>query len=150
MTFDTRLKIALLAMRIGVFIVFLMWGLDKFLNPGHNSGMIGHYYPGAIAGIMQSTLPLLGALQLIMLGLFFLGFFKTITYGYFLLAHLGTTIVSAGRLFPRGGTWAGYELHQLLYFGSLPMLGCCIALFLVRERDTLLSPGSNFKLGKSK
>lgn len=149
MTFETRLKIGLFVMRIGVFIVFLMWGLDKFLNPAHNAGMIGHYYPEAIAKIMQSSLSLLGAFQLIMLGLFFFGFFKTFTYGYFLLAHLVTTIVSAKRLFPADGTWAGYEIHQLLYFGSLPMLACCLALFLVRERDTLLSPGSNFKLGRT-
>ncbi len=32
-----------------------------------------------------------------------------------------------------------YEMHQLLYFGSLPILGACIALFLLRDKDKLLT-----------
>jgi putative oxidoreductase len=77
----------------------------------------------------------LGLAELILLLFFLAGQFKTFTYGVILFAHTVTTLVSAWRLFPP------YEVHQLLYFGSLPMLGACVALFLMREKDTLMTLG---------
>lgn len=144
MTFEKRMKLGLLALRLGIFIVFLVWGLDKILAPAHNTGMIGHYYG---VSITHGTIMALGVAELIFLAAFLLGFFKTWTYGGVLLFHLVTTIVSFKRLLPAdmwSKGWGGYEIHQLLYFGSIPLLACCIALFLMREEDTLLAPGSNF------
>lgn len=142
MDFEKRLGIALFALRLGIFIVFLVWGLDKILAPAHNSGMIGHYYGVTVT---HGMLAAVGIAELIFLGAFVLGAFKTWTYGGVLLFHAVTTIVSAKRLLPADGTlnWSGYALHQLLYFGSLPLLACCIALFLVREKDTFLAPLSH-------
>lgn len=34
-----RLPLALFLMRLGVFIVMLMWTLDKFVNPKHASAV---------------------------------------------------------------------------------------------------------------
>ena len=44
MTDEKRLQISLLGLRIGVFVVFMAWTLDKIVNFKHNSGMIKHYY----------------------------------------------------------------------------------------------------------
>ncbi|MFT5767817.1 MAG: putative oxidoreductase [Halioglobus sp.] len=132
MTDETRLKISLLGLRLGVFIVFIVWTLDKLLNYKHNSGMIMHYYHFEVPRWFLTSL---GLAELILLLFFLARQFKTFTYGVILFAHTVTTLVSAWRLFPP------YEVHQLLYFGSLPMLGACVALFLMREKDTLMTLG---------
>lgn len=134
MTEQKRLQISLLCLRLGVFIVFLVWALDKLFNYEHNSVMIMHYYH---FDVPQWFLISLGLAELILLLAFLAGLFKTFTYSVILFAHTVTTLVSAWRLIPP------YEIHQLLYFGSLPMLGACIALFLMREQDTLM----NFRKG---
>lgn len=129
---EKRLQISLLALRLGVFTVFLAWTLDKILNYDHNSKMIGHYYGVEVS---EWFLTSLGVAEFILLLAFIAGTYKTFTYGMILFAHTVTTAVSASRLLPP------YEIHQLLYFGSLPMLAACIALFLMRERDTMLTLG---------
>jgi hypothetical protein len=129
---EMKVKVSLFAMRLGVFIVFMAWTIDKIVNYSHNSGMIQHYYGIAIA---QPLLLAIGIGELIILLLFFMGKFKKYTYGFILIAHTVTTIISGHRLFPP------YETHQLLYFGSLPMLGACIGLFLMKEKDTLFTLG---------
>lgn len=125
-----KLQISLLSMRLGVGAVFLVWATDRVLNYKHNSGMIGHYYGITIP---EGLLTAIGVAQLIIIAAFLVGVLKRFSYGYILIAHLVTTLVSAKRLFPP------FEIHQLLYFGSLPMLGACIGLYLLRDKDTLLS-----------
>ena len=134
MTSEKRLELALLALRIGIIIVFTAWTLDKIFAYEHNSGMIGHYYGGIT--ISQPVLLAIGIAELVLLFVFFFtNYYKTITYGIILIAHTVTTIVSFKRLLPP------YEIHQLLYFGSLPLLAACIALFLLRDDDTLFKFG---------
>jgi putative oxidoreductase len=130
MSDEKRIQISLLGLRLGVFIVFMAWTLDKILNYQHNSVMIMHYYN---VEVPQWFLMSLGMAELILLLVFLAGMFKTFTYGVILFAHTVTTLVSSWRLLPP------YEVHQLLYFGSLPMLGACVALFLMREKDTLMT-----------
>lgn len=132
MTDEKKLKVALFALRIGVFIVFMAWTLDKIVNFKHNSGMIKHYYNVEVS---EMFLIVLGVAELILLLAFLVGKYKTFTYGVVLFAHSVTTLVSAKRLFPP------YEIHQLLYFGALPMLAACLALFLLRESDTIMNIG---------
>lgn len=130
MTEEMGTRIGLLAMRLGVATVFMAWTIDKIVNYSHNSTMISHYY-GLI--ISQPVLLTVGIIELLILLAFIAGMYKTFTYGFILLAHTGSTIVSFHKLLPP------YEIHQLLYFGSIPMLGACIGLFLMRKKDTLLS-----------
>lgn len=130
MTDEKRLQISLLGLRIGVFVVFMAWTLDKIVNFKHNSGMIKHYYN---VDVSETFLLVLGVAELILLLAFLAGKYKTLTYGVVLFAHTVTTLVSGKRLFPP------YEIHQLLYFGALPMLAACLALFLLRERDTMMT-----------
>jgi len=42
-TLSNNLPKALLALRLGVFIVMLMWTLDKFVNPGHAAGIFANF-----------------------------------------------------------------------------------------------------------
>ncbi len=134
MTDEKGLKLGLLALRIGIAVVFLAWTLDKIFNPQHNTGMINHYY---FVRISHTVILIVGIAELFLLGAFLLGIKKNITYLLILLFHLVTTIASFKRLLPP------YEIHQLLYFGSIPMLGACICLYLARNYDTLFTLGGS-------
>jgi len=125
-----RLQVSLLCLRLGILTVFLAWTLDKIFNYDHNSVMISHYYNVMVP---EWFLTALGIAELLLLLAFLVGAYKTWTYGIILLAHSVTTAVSAWRLLPP------YEAHQLLYFGSLPLLAACVALFLMRDSDTLFT-----------
>jgi putative oxidoreductase len=43
-------------MRLAVFLVMLMWTLDKFINPGHAGKIFGKFY--FIAGLERTVLAL--------------------------------------------------------------------------------------------
>lgn len=134
MSDEKKLQWGLYSLRIGIAIVFLTWTIDKIVNYSHNSGMIKHYY---FVDISQPVLLAIGIVELIIVMLFILGKFKNITYALILVFHLVATLVSAKKLFPP------YEIHQLLYFAALPMLGACICLYLNRHSDTLFTLDSS-------
>ncbi len=130
---DPPLERALLALRIGLAILFLIWAFDKLLNPGHAKAVLAGFY-GQNAETMPGFLPYaLGILQLILVVGFAIGAKKTITYGALLLMHLATTVVSLKmHLDPFG-------VPSILFWANWPILGALIALFLLRHRDRLLS-----------
>ena len=130
MTFEKRLTIGLLAARLGVACVFLVWAIDRLTNYAHNSGMMEHYY---FIKFPPAALLAMGLIELVFVLGFLFGVKKFWTYGFILAAHAVTTLVSFKRLIPP------YETHELLYFGAIPMLGACVFLFLLREYDTLLN-----------
>lgn len=39
-----RIANALLLLRLGVFIVMIMWTLDKFINPQHSEAVFENFY----------------------------------------------------------------------------------------------------------
>lgn len=127
---DSRLRVSLFVLRISVFVVFLMWIIDKLFNYEHSSGVVLHYYH---LSLPEWFLTSLGIAESVVLLMFLCGVKKTFSYAVILSAHTASTVASSWRLIPP------YEVHQLLYFGSIPMLAACTALFLLRERDTLLS-----------
>ncbi len=50
---DQRLPTALFTLRVTVFLVMLMWTLDKILNPGHAGAVFENFYfiPGVGPGL---------------------------------------------------------------------------------------------------
>lgn len=128
---ENRLAIVLFLLRISVFGVMLLWTIDKFVNPAHGAAVYAHFY--FIDGIETQVMQAIGAAELLILLGFLLGLFKTVTYGAVLLFHAVSTL----------STWQIYlqpfaESH-LLFFAAWPMLAACVALFLLREADTLFS-----------
>ncbi|WP_070987160.1 hypothetical protein [Halofilum ochraceum] len=126
-----RLRISLLLLRITVFMVMAMWSLDKLLMPGHAAAVFGNFYgfPDIGAGLLLA----IGLVQLAVEIAFVLGLWRLWTYGYVLIAHGISTLSS----------WRQYldPFDNLLFFAAIPMLGACIALFLMRDDDTLLTIG---------
>ena len=130
MTDERKLQWGLFSLRVGIAFIFLTWTIDKIFNYSHNSTMLSKYY---FVEISQPILLAIGIAELILILVFLAGKFKNVTYALILIFHLVTTIASAKKLFPP------YEIHQLLYFGAIPMLAACICLYLNRDADTLFT-----------
>jgi putative oxidoreductase len=124
-----RVPFVLLLLRLGVFIVMLVWALDKFFSPGHASQVFEAFYK--IGGIGNGPIYVLGAIQLALVLGFVTGFKKTWTYGAVLLMHGVSTLVS----FPR--YLDPFTSPNLLFLAAWPMLAACFALFYLRDLDNL-------------
>ncbi|MFU8876900.1 MAG: hypothetical protein ACNA7E_02060 [Wenzhouxiangellaceae bacterium] len=129
---EDRQKIAnaLLFLRLSVFLVILMWTLDKFINPGHAAAVFENFY--GLAGWGPTVFMVLGAIQFVLLIGFVIGFMKTFTYGFILVIHTVSVLATWKQLLnPYDG--------NLLFFAGVPMLAACWALFSLRHLDTRLT-----------
>lgn len=126
---EKRLKISLLLLRLGVFVVMFVWTLDKFVAPDHAARVFEHFYQ--LEGMGPGILATIGAVQLVVILGFVAGLFRTWTYGLVLAMHAVSTLSS----------WQQYlaAFDNLLFFAAWPMLAACIGLFLLRDSDTMLS-----------
>jgi len=79
MTTQRRITIALLLLRLSVFVVMLMWTLDKFIRPEHAASVFEKYY--FVGGLGRAITFTLGALEFVLLVGFVLGIAKRYTYG---------------------------------------------------------------------
>lgn len=124
---DNRLPVALVSLRFTVFLVMLVWTLDKFLAPQHAAGVFAHFY--FLTGLGPAVMYVVGAVELIIIAGFVLGIARRFTYGAVLLFHAASTLASFPMyLNPAKGR---------LFFAAWPMLAACVALYLLRDRDTL-------------
>jgi hypothetical protein len=121
-----RIANALLLLRLGVFIVMIMWTLDKFINPQHSSAVFDNFY--GLSGLSDATFMIIGFLQLLVVLAFVAGFMKRYSYGIILALHSISTLSS----------WQQYldGFNNLLFFAAWPMLAACIALYMLRDLDT--------------
>jgi hypothetical protein len=122
---QTKLATSLLLLRIGIFIVFLFWGLDKLLVPEHAVKVLSGFYG---IDLSINAMMALGVAQLVFLGAFLAGMWKKYTYGAILILHAGSTFSSFGKYMD--------PFNNLLFLASWPMLASCVALFLLRDYDT--------------
>lgn len=120
-----KLESGLLALRLGVFIVMLMWTLDKFVNPGHSAAIFASFY--SFEGVGPSLMSIFAALELVLLALFVSGSFKKWSYGAVLVLH-GVSTLSAYNQYLD-------PFNNLLFFAAWPMLAACFALFQLRDYD---------------
>jgi len=128
---DTKLAASLLTMRVTIFIVMLMWTVDKLIRPEHASAVYDAFYGlSSVTGHIMTTI---GVLELMLIVGFVLGLFKSVTYLIVLILHTISTFSSVGAyLSPFTG-------NHLLFFAALPMWAACLGLYLMRGKDTLLS-----------
>jgi len=127
MDIAARVRLPLLLLRIGVFVVMLMWTLDKFVRPGHAAGVFKKFYQLDLGS--PTVFYIIGSLELVLILLFVTGTAKRFSYGAVLALHAMSTLSSY-----RQYTQA---FDNLLFFAAWPMLAACIALYLLRDLDTL-------------
>ncbi|MDE1462144.1 hypothetical protein [Spartinivicinus poritis] len=124
---ENKLHISLLLIRLTVFLVMLMWTLDKFINPEHAAKVYEKFY--FIAGLGHLTMYVIGCAELVVLLLFVVGYMKKYSYGAVLFFHGVSTFSSFKQyLHP-------FEGANLLFFAAWPMLAACLALFILRDSD---------------
>lgn len=124
-----RLPIALLALRLGVFVVMFIWTIDKFVRPEHAAAVFENFY--FIDNLSSVLSYLIGVVELALLAGFLLGWKKRFTYGAVLVLHAVSTLSSFKQYL------APFEGPNLLFFAAWPMLSACIALYLLKEQDRL-------------
>lgn len=128
---NSKLPLALLSLRLSIFVVMLMWTLDKFYNPGHAAGVYRKFY--RIEGIGEIAMYLLAAAEVLLLIAFLFGIKRTLSYGLVLALHTVSTF----------SAWQQYshpfDGSNLLFFAAWPMLAACFTLFLFRDQDNLIS-----------
>lgn len=124
-----RVPLVLLLLRLSVFLVMLMWNLDKFFNTEHARQVFQAFY--GLGGLGNAIIYSLAIVQLILILGFVAGVQKPITYGAVLIMHGASTLVSLPRYF------APFESANLLFFAAWPMLAACFALFYLRDFDNI-------------
>ncbi|GLS92013.1 hypothetical protein GCM10007916_30830 [Psychromonas marina] len=120
-----RLQWSLFSLRIGVFIVMIMWTLDKFVNPAHSARILEVFYGINSSG--ELAMYIMGGLQLLLVLAFVAGVKKRITYGLIFLLHFASTFSAYDRYID--------GFNNLLFFAAWPMLAACLALYLLRDED---------------
>lgn len=126
-----RVRLPLLLLRLGVFLVMLMWTLDKLVNPEHAAAVFAGFY--GLEGVGRTALAAVAVAELALLAAFVTGFARRWSYGLVLAFHAVSTLSS----------WRQYldPWEHLLFFAAWPMLAACFALFWLRDLDTLASLG---------
>lgn len=128
---QSRIPLALLTLRLGVFLVMLMWTLDKFVNPGHAAAVFENFY--YIGNLGEAIFYLIGIAELVLILAFVVGYKKCLTYGAVFLLHGISTL----------STYKQYlaPFDNLLFFAAWPMLAACFALYYLRDQDTRWTVG---------
>lgn len=130
---DTSVPRAILVLRIGLAIFFLQWGLEKFIVPESTIGIWQFFYGVAINSLASYVF---GAFEIALAICLLLGLSKTLTYAAATIIHAVTVLVSWRPLLD---PWGDPVNH--LFVASVPVLGACIALFMLRDEDTLTLVG---------
>lgn len=126
-----KLQLGLLVLRLTIFVVMLMWTVDKLIRPEHASLVYAHFY--FIEGLTSEVMYVLGSIELVLIVFFLVGILKTISYGFIFVIHSVSTFSSFKQYL------APYDEVNLLFFAAWPMWGACLLLFLLRDKDTALS-----------
>ena len=130
---SNRVPLALLCLRVGVFIVMFIWMVDKFLRPEHAATVFEGFY--FLSGVGSGVIYLIGAVELVVIAGFLAGFQKRWTYGAVFILH-GISTISTFKQY-----LAPFEGPNLLFFAAWPMLAACFALYYLRDLDTMWTVG---------
>lgn len=126
---------SLFIMRITIALFLLPWVIDKFTEKGvdHTSRIFEAIYK--IKGVSQTGSYAIGVFWALLLLAFVIGFKKRISYGLVMLLHGIGTLMTWSYLLP----W--HENYNMLFLAAIPVLGSMIALYRLREHDTLFTLG---------
>lgn len=130
-TRDRALETSLLLLRLSLGVFFLVWSIDKITNPGHTQAVFENFYMMPISPEIALAA---GIVQTVVVAAFMAGAFKTLSYGALMLMHTVSTLSTWQQLVTpyQGGA-------AILFWAAVPVLFALIGLFVLRERDRLLS-----------
>ncbi len=122
-------SIALL--RVSVGGLFVVWGLDKFVNPGHAQAVSDAFYLGLLSH--PSTVQISGVLQVSLGVLVIVGWLRRFLYPLqAVMAVLGAIAVWRSIIDP----WGWYlESTNALFYPSLIIAGAALVLLTTQDMD---------------
>lgn len=129
---DTKLEVSLLIIRLTFAAFMLIWAFDKVLVPEHAQAVFSRYY---FTELSPEPFMAIGLVQIAIILAFAVGFARLWSYGAVLLMHTVSTVSTYSQLID---PWAAGP-RGLLFWAAVPTLGAIIALFMLRDRDALLS-----------
>ncbi|MGD1905891.1 MAG: hypothetical protein ACFB0C_07850 [Leptolyngbyaceae cyanobacterium] len=124
-----RVPLVLLLLRLSIFLVMLVWTLDKFFNPAHASKIFEFFY--GVSGVGSAIVYGIGVIQLLIILGFVAGFKKTWTYGAVLAMHGLSTLISYRQYLDP------LAVPNILFFAAWPMLAACFGVFYLRDLDNI-------------
>ncbi|MDW7773636.1 MAG: hypothetical protein SCH71_12185 [Desulfobulbaceae bacterium] len=130
---ENRLTFSLFALRITVALVMLVWNLDKFINPEHAATVYEKFY--LLGGLGSGIMYAIGTAEIVIVAAFLFGFMKRFSYGTVLVLHAISTFSSYKQYL------SPYDGPNILFFAAWPMLAACLALYLLRDQDVMLTIG---------
>ena len=130
-----KLEISLLTLRLGVFIVMLMWTIDKIVRVDHAKIVFEKFY--LLTGFENAVMYLLAGAELLLILAFLAGVKKRLSYGLVFLLH-GVSTISSFKQYLNP-----FEGGNLLFFAAWPMLAACFTLYVLRDLDRMLSFGKS-------
>ena len=120
----------LLILRLTLALFFAQWSIEKFIHPEAAASIFAHFYGLQISALISYVF---GAIELALTIGLLLGVARMIALGGLIIIHGASVLVSWYQLLH---PWAAVPNH--LFVASIPVLGALMALFLLRDRDTLL------------
>lgn len=125
------LKISLFILRYALTAFLAVWVVEKFLEPETTQAIWGRFY--GFDDLSLNASYIIGGVQAVALLAFVTGFAKFFSYGFWLVCHGYGTIMSYGPLLNP------YEGSNHLFWAAVPVLAAFLALFLLRNEDTILA-----------
>jgi uncharacterized membrane protein YphA (DoxX/SURF4 family) len=123
--------VALFILRVGLGVFLLLWSIDKLAVPEGTVRVFSGFYRLSIS---TAIVPLIGVLELLLSVLILAGLWKKWTYGLGMVLHGISTFSTYNQLLSPFG-------KNHLFIAAIPVLGAFIALFLMRDEDTLWIAG---------
>ena len=140
-----RLSFSLLILRLFIGAFLIVWASLKFLRPEWMVNVFKGSYK--LSWVTQDHAFIIGALQLLIVIIFILGLWRTVTYAFITLMHSAGVIATLlnGNLLFKGGLIKavstgvfkiGYiNFPANLLWTSVTTLGALVALYILRHHD---------------
>lgn len=124
---------SLLALRITIALLVLLWGIDKIVDPAHAIRVSDTFYRGLLS--QGALMPVLGILQVGLALLAMVGLFRRIVDPLMLLVNLGSMLgVWRSVVDPWGWVLEG---TNVLFFPSVIVVAGCLVLIAFRDQESL-------------
>ncbi|NNE59219.1 MAG: hypothetical protein HKN36_14020 [Hellea sp.] len=124
-----KLPKALLIIRLSIAFFLLHWVIDKIAAPQHTAAVFKNFY--FVNELPASISYVLGGLFAVLLLAFTFGFKKRLSYGLVALVHGAGTIMILNNFIPFT------DAYKIVFVASIPVLGAMIALYILRDHDTV-------------
>ncbi len=125
---------SLLALRISIALLVLLWGMDKIVDPDHAIRVSDNFYFGLLS--VSALMPVLGAGQIVVAVMAMIGSFRKIIDPIILLINLGSLAgVWRSIIDPWGWVLDG---TNVLFFPSLIVAAGCLVLIAFQDEEVFV------------